>query len=151
MKVIIFMPPAWKVHQGHVTAWIVTVAWIVAGDNSCRCSRHKSSPATIHAVNVSINCRRRQFMPEISLMLWTQPATIHAAWKISSAYIVAVGIFWRHRDLYLFIFSFYLIIAFFIWLRFQMDFLRYSSYTNSSNKNNPQNILYDDINVNILM
>ena len=54
-----------------VTAWIVAVAWIVAGDNSCRCSRHKSSPATIHAVNVSINCRQRQFMPEISLTLWT--------------------------------------------------------------------------------
>ena len=55
--------------RGLVTAWIVAMAWIVAGDNSYRCSRHKSSPATIHAVNISINCRQRQFMPEISLML----------------------------------------------------------------------------------
>ena len=57
--------------RGPVTAWIVAMAWIVADDNSCRCSRHKSSPATIHAVNVSINCRRRQFKPEISLTLRT--------------------------------------------------------------------------------
>ena len=105
-----------------VTAWIVAVAWIVAGDNSCRCSRHKSSPATIHAVSVSMNCRRRQFMPEISLMLCTSPATIHAAWKKSSAYIVAVGIFWRHRGLYLFIFFLSIYCFFFIWLRFKWIF-----------------------------
>ena len=92
------------------------------GDNSCRCSQHESSPTTIHAVHVSMNCRRRQFMPEMSLMLWTSPATIHAAWNKSSAYIVAVGIFWRHRGLCLFISSFYLFIAFLIWLRVQMDF-----------------------------
>ena len=49
-------------------------AWIVAGDNSCRCSQHKSSLATIHADVRVMNCRRhelstawivarRQFMP----------------------------------------------------------------------------------------
>ena len=76
-----------------VTAWIVAVAWIVAGDNSCRCSRHKSSPATIHAVSVSMNCRRRQFIPEISLMLCTSPATIHAAWK------KIIGIYCRRRHI----------------------------------------------------
>ena len=133
-----------------VTAWIVAVAWIVAGDNSCRCSRHKSSPATIHAVSVSMNCRRRQFMPEISLMLCTSPATIHAAWKKSSAYIVAVGIFWHHRGLYLFIIFFIYVLLFYL-VKVQMNFLRYSSYTNLSNKNNPQNILYEDVIVNILV
>ena len=134
-----------------VTAWIVAMAWIVAGDNLCRCSRLESSPATIHAVNVSINCRRRQFMPEISLMLWTSPATIHAAYK------TIIGIYCRRRhilapSLPIFIYIFSLsFISFFIWLRVQMNFLRYSSYTNSSNENNPQNILYDDIKINILL
>ena len=97
-----------------VTAWIVAVAWIVAGDNSCRCLRHKSSPETFHAVSVSMNCRRRQFMAEIPLMLCTSPATIHAAWKKSSAYIVAVGIFWRHRSLYLFTIFFIYLLFFFL-------------------------------------
>ena len=35
-------------------------AWIVAGDNSCRCSRHKSSPATIHADVRGMNFRRHK-------------------------------------------------------------------------------------------
>ena len=137
-------------HKTYVTAWIVAVAWIVAGDNSCRCSLHKSSPATIHAVSVIMNCRRRQFMPEISLMLCTSPGTIHAAWKISSAYIVAVGIFWRHHGLYLFIFFIIYIYCFFYLVKVQMIFCVIWSYTNLSNKNNPQNILYDNINVHIL-
>ena len=124
--------------KSFVTAWIVAVAWIVAGDNSCRCSRHKSSPATIHAVCVSMNCRRRQFMPEISLMLCTRPATIRAAWKN------IIGIYCRRRHILtpsqpMFIYNFfYLLIAFFIWLRFKLIFLRYSSYTILSNKNHSQ-------------
>ena len=36
-------------------------------------------------------------------------------------------------------------------VKVQMIFVRYSSYKNLSNKNNPQNILYDEINVNILV
>ena len=118
-----------------VTAWIVAVAWIVTGDNSCRCSPHKLSPATIHAASISMNCRRRQFMPEISLILCTSPATIHAAWKKNYRHIiVAVGIFWRHGGLYLFLF-FHLYIAFFYLVKVQMNFfLRYSSYSSYSSK-----------------
>ena len=64
-----------------------------------------------------------------------------------SAYFDAIA----HRGLYLFIFSFYLIIPFFIWLRFQMDFCVIRHTQNYQKKNNPQNILYDDIKVNILV
>ena len=111
-----------NIRRNAVTAWIVAVAWIVAGDNSCRCLQHKSSQATIHAVSVSINCRRRQFMLEISLMLCTSPATVHAAWKI------IIGIYCRHRHILtpsqpIFIFNFFVyILLVFIWLRFKWIF-----------------------------
>ena len=57
-----------------VTAWIVAVAWIVAGDNSCRCSQHELSPAKYRLCYAH---HRRQFMPHE---------------KKISAYIDAVGI-----------------------------------------------------------
>ena len=111
-----------KTKDMSVTAWIVAVAWIVAGDNSCWCLRHKSSPATIHAVSVSMNCRRRQFMPEISLMLCTSPAIIHAAWK------KIIGIYCRRRHILtpsrpIFIYNFFIYLLFFFYLvKVQMNF-----------------------------
>ena len=97
---------------------------------------HELSPATIHAGNIAYviditgdnSCRMK---------------------KIIGIHCRRRHILTPSRPIFIYIFFLSNYCFFFIWLRFQMGFLRYSSYTNLSNKNNPQNILYDDINVNI--
>ena len=69
-----------------------------SGDNLCREHRHKLSPgdnsccrqfmpATIHAANISMDCRRRRFMPRASAWIVAGDnscrATIHAVtWRL---------------------------------------------------------------------
>ena len=66
----------------------------------CLYLRHKLSPVTTYAANISIICRRRQFMPEILFVVDITGDNICCKKKIT-------GIYCRSRSLFLSIFSIY--------------------------------------------
>ena len=81
----------------------------------CLYLRHNLLPVTTYAANISIICRRRQFMPEILFVVDITGDNIHmyAARKKSPAYIVAVALYF---------YLYFLFIAFFIWLMVRREF-----------------------------